>query len=330
MTISVGELFDTAELLPAGVVQWGKQVELDRPGVYIVASTPALGDRVGRLGTYQPDPSAFDTLRSRCPSVAVDGAPATNDKMAERIGAFWIPESAVLYIGLAGTSVRKRVNQYYRTPIGHRSPHAGGWWLKTLADLDALYVHYAAAESPKSAEARLLNTFAATIQPPARRVLHDPERIAPFANIEVQAGIRKRHGMTGYKNERANAATSPIPAAGAAFSPAPDSNRAPARPASAGRPAGSGSGTRIESQIITDKDRASSNLRIPARSKFALPRADGYLEVSYQDRIFTARWRVNGSRSGTIGLGTTIMSSIEAPNDTIWMRVDGIRVFIED
>jgi hypothetical protein len=89
-------------------------------------------------------------------------------------------------------------------------------------------------------------------------------------------------------------------------------------------------GTRIESQIIADKGRASSNLRIPARSKFALPRADGYLEVGNQDRIFKARWRANGSRSVTIGLGRTIMSSIEAPNDTIWMRVDGIRVFIED
>jgi hypothetical protein len=329
MTISVGELFEKSELLPAGVVQWGEQAELDLPGVYVVASTPDFSDRVGRIGTYRPDTSAFDTLRSRCPSVTVDGAPATNEKLAERIGAFWIPESAVLYIGLAGTSVRKRVNQYYSTPIGNRSPHAGGWWLKTLADLEALYVHYAAAESPKSAEARLLNSFAAAIPPPVRRALHDPERIAPFANIEVQAGMRKRHGMAGYKKERANAATPPIPAAGAAFSAAPDSNRAPARPASAGT-AGSGSGTRIESQIITDKDRASSNLRIPARSKFALPRADGYLEVSYQDRIFKARWRVNGSRSGTIGLGRTIMSSIEAPNNTIWMRVDGIRVFIED
>lgn len=329
MTISVGELFDTAELLPAGVVQWGKQVELDRPGVYIVASTPALGDRVGRLGTYQPDPRAFDTLRSRCPSVAVDGAPATNDKMAERIGAFWIPESAVLYIGLAGTSVRKRVNQYYSTRIGHRSPHAGGWWLKTLADLDALYVHYAAAESPKSAEARLLNTFAATIQPPARRVLHDPERIAPFANIEVQAGIRKRHGMTGYKNERANATTSPISATRVGSSPAPDSNRAPGTPMPEGR-AGPGTGTRIESQVITDKDRAGSNLRIPARSKSALPAADGYLEVSYQDRIVKARWRVNGSRSGTIGLGRKIMSSIEAPGCSVWMWVKGTSIVIED
>lgn len=35
------------------------------------------------------------------------------------IGAFWIPKSAILYVGLAETSVRKRVDQYYRTHIGH-------------------------------------------------------------------------------------------------------------------------------------------------------------------------------------------------------------------
>jgi hypothetical protein len=173
-----------------------------------VASTPELTDPVGRIGIYQPDLSAYDALRSVCPSLTVDGAPATNEKLTERIGAFWIPESAVLYVGLAGTSVRKRINQYYSTQIGQRSPHAGGWWLKTLIDLEALFVHYAAAETPKSAEARLLETFAAAVQPSVRRALHDSERIAPFANVEVQDGVRKRHGMAGYKLARVNTKTS--------------------------------------------------------------------------------------------------------------------------
>lgn len=327
MTISVGELFAKSDLQPAGVVRWGDQVPLDLPGVYVVTSTRELSDPVGRIRTYQPNLSAFEVLRRACPSITVDGAPATNEKLSERIGAFWIPESTIMYVGLAGTSVRKRVDQYYGTQIGQRSPHAGGWWLKTLVGLESLFVHYAEAQRPRLAEDRLLKTFAAAVLPSARGALHDPERVAPFANVEVQAGMRKRHGMAGYKKERARSKTPLIPTSRAGFPTAPA--RGLGRPAYPSQ-VGSGNGTRIESQVITDKDRAGSNLRIPARSKFALPTVDGYLEVSYQDQIVEARWRVNGSRSGTIGLGKAIVHSIGVPNRSIWMRVDGSSVIIED
>jgi hypothetical protein len=329
MTISVGELFEKSELRPAGVVQWGDQVPLNLPGVYVVTSTPELSDAVGRIGKYQHDLDAFATLRMVCPSVTVDGAPATNESLAERIGAFWIPETAILYVGLASTSVRKRVDQYYGTHIGQRSPHAGGWWLKTLVDLESLFVHYAETETPRSSEDLLLKTFAAAVPPSVRIALHDSERIAPFANVEVKAGIRKRHGMDGYKKERANAETSLKHASRAELSSAPEGSHSPARSTSPSQ-AGAGKGTRIESQSITDKDRAGSNLRIPARSKFAFPAVDGYLDVSYRGRRVDARWRVNGSRSGTIGLGRTIMGSIGTPNESVWMRVDETSIVIED
>ncbi|MCO4261484.1 hypothetical protein NG697_00765 [Pseudarthrobacter sp. MDT3-26] len=329
MTISVGELFEKSELHPAGVVIWGDQVPLDRPGVYVVASTPDVSDAVGRSGIYQPDFEALASLRTNCPSVTVDGAPATSEQLADRIGAFWIPESAVLYVGLAGTSVRNRLNQYYRTQIGQRAPHAGGWWLKTLDNLGELFVHYAATEAPKSAEARLLETFAAAVHPSLRRALHDSERIAPFANVQVQDGTLKRHGMAGYKLERVNSSTMLTPAVHA---------EVPSTPAAVPRPenltdavkVGAAQETRIESQVITDKDRAGSNLRIPARSKFALPAVDGHLDVHYQGQRVEARWRVNGSRSGTLGLGKTIMKSIGSPKDSIWLRVNGASIIIEE
>lgn len=329
MTISVGELFKKSELQPAGVVQWGDQASLDGPGVYVVASTPDLSDAVGRSGIYQSDPTAFESLRTVCPSMTVDGAPATSEQLADRIGAFWIPGSAALYIGLAGTSVRKRINQYYRTQIGQRAPHAGGWWLKTLGNLGELFVHYAAAEAPKSAEARLLATYAAEVHPSVRRALHDPERIAPFANVRVQDGTLKRHGMAGYKlaGETSTVVLNPAPRAEVLSAHAPVTR--PENPTAADND-GEGNGTRIESQVITHKDRDGSNLRIPARSKFALPAADGHLDVLYQGQIVNARWRVNGSRSGTIGLGKTIMASIGTPNNSIWLRVNGASIVIED
>lgn len=327
MTISVGELFDECGLRRAGVVQWDEQIELDVPGVYIVSSTPDLGDPAGRTGTYGPNFKAFDALRSRCPLVTVDGVPATSGKLAERIGAFWIPESAVLYIGLAGTSVRKRVNQYYSTPIGHRSPHAGGWWLKTLQNLEALYVHYAAAESPKLAESRLLKSFAAAVPTSVRATLHDTERIAPFANVQVHSGARKKHGMADYKLKGATASTISKPSANTEQVLAKHAGGVLRNLVDA---LDTRKGTRVQSQVITDMDRTGSNLRLPARSKFAFPAIDGYLDVSWQGQTVQARWRVNGSRSGTLGLGRTIMSSIGTQNGNVWLWVGGTSIVIED
>lgn len=331
MTISVGDLFKECGLNPAGVVKWGDQIPLDLPGVYVVASTPDLGDPTGLMGNYHHDPGAFDSLKTACPSVTIDGRLAAHDALSKRVGAFWIPDSAILYIGLAGTSVRKRVNQYYITRIGQRSPHAGGWWLKTLADLETLFVHYAAAVTPKSKEALMLKTFADAVPPSVRQTLHDSERIAPFANVDVQAGLRKRHGLGGYKTSRANSRTSSATAVESEEVAFPLTAPSSARPTltSSGTP-GSDNGTRIESQVITEKDRTGSNLRIPSRSKFALPKVDGFLNVTYQGQKIEARWRVNGSRSGTIGLGRSIMSSIGKPNSSIWMRVSGTSVAFEE
>lgn len=329
MTISVGELFEESELRLAGVVQWGDKVPLDHPGVYVVASTPDVSDAVGAYGIYQPDLTAFESLRTVCPSVTVDGAPATSEQLADRIGAFWIPESAILYVGLAGTSVRKRIDQYYRTQIGHRAPHSGGWWLKTLGNLGELFIHYARAEAPKSAETLLLENYAAEVHPSVRRALHDSERIAPFANVRVQDGTLKRHGMAGYKLERENSAILLNSVASFGVSPALAHVVRQENPTAADN-VGLGNGTRIASQVITGNDRAGSNLRIPARSKFALPAVDGHLDVLYQGQRIKARWRVNGSRSGTIGLGKTIMRSIGTQNGNVWMRVDGTSIVIED
>lgn len=165
----------------------------------MVASTPSLDDAVGHVPTYTPDPQAFRALRMLCPNPTIDGRAASDQELANRIGSFWVPKTPILYAGLAGTSVQKRVRQYYSTAIGQRSPHAGGWWLKTMAELDDLYVHFAAASDPAGAEANLLRAFAASVPASVRLALYDEGRIAPFANVEVQKALHKRHGFAGVK-----------------------------------------------------------------------------------------------------------------------------------
>lgn len=51
------------------------------------------------------------------------------------------------------------MRQYYNTPLGARKPHAGGWPLKTLENLDELCVHYAACVSVDVAERTMLGPF---------------------------------------------------------------------------------------------------------------------------------------------------------------------------
>ena len=173
----------------------------------------------------------------------------------------------------------------------------------------------------------MLKTFAAAVQQPVRDALHDSERIAPFANVDVQAGLRKRHGLRGYKTQGAKPATSsPVAVDGVDIAPPLAVRPTP----TALMAAGTIRESRIESQVITENDRTGSNLRIPSRSKFALPSVDGYLDVTYLGQRIEARWRVNGSRSGTIGLGRPIMSSIGRPDASIWMRVSGTSVAIEE
>ncbi|WP_434922364.1 hypothetical protein ACR9WD_14970 [Glutamicibacter sp. PAEs-4] len=202
MPLSIRKLFAAADLNPSGVVQWGELALPNVPGVYCVSwSVDAEATRVNR-DIYVPSASAYTDLLSVCPRTSVDGVLATPSTLTERIGRFWIPNEPVLYIGMAGTSIRTRVGQYYSTKLGARAPHAGGWWLKTLESLDQLYVHFASCDEVSTREQSMLAAFATSIDPGHRRHLFDNERVAPFANIDVGNGLHKRHGLSNYKVPR--------------------------------------------------------------------------------------------------------------------------------
>jgi hypothetical protein len=106
----------------------------------------------------------------------------------------------VVYVGLAGTSVAKRVRQFYRTPLGDPRPHAGGHWLKTLATLPSLHIWWAETDDPSVAEDALLVAFADRVIANSNRKLADP--VLPFANRQTAAGLRKVHGISGSTLDR--------------------------------------------------------------------------------------------------------------------------------
>jgi hypothetical protein len=201
MPSTVNSLFAAAGLLPTEIVKWGQPPRLDAPGVYVVSLSEEAGESAEALAecpVYSTAVSAWLTAR---PELQLDGVRPDVDRLAARLARFWFPDEVVLYVGLAGTSVRQRVKQYYSTPLGARRPHAGGHFLKTLSSLNELWVHCAATEAPDAAEDAMLRAFVAGVSATSGNSLHDPTLPIPFANLEWPRGRRKLHGITGSKGD---------------------------------------------------------------------------------------------------------------------------------
>jgi len=194
---SVAALMAVGGVHQIDVVRWGEPIPLDVPGVYVVALTRDASRCAKTLPFAPLGDRALTRLLQQRPGLRIDGKRPNIDELRDRIGSFWLRDQTVLYVGKAGTSVRTRVGQYYTTPLGARSPHAGGWFLKTLATLDQTFVHFGAVENPESAEHRMLEAFVASIDPAIHKRLPDPELPLPFANLQLPGGRRKRHGITG-------------------------------------------------------------------------------------------------------------------------------------
>jgi hypothetical protein len=190
-----------AGLSPDGRVTWGKRIPETGPGVYVVALTADTDANVPVLDACPISGEAVKVLLETRPELSLDGERPAAHALSARVSGFWLPDEVILYIGLAGTSISKRVGQYYRTPLGARKPHAGGWFLKLLSCLDELTVHFAQCDDPDTAESLMLKAFCDGVSEESRMALVDPDHPFPFANLEWPRGTRKRHGILGAKGE---------------------------------------------------------------------------------------------------------------------------------
>ncbi len=197
MPSTVDALLRHTGLRWVGVVRWRKRPPLGGPGVYLIARAEDPTALPPSLAVPL-SPAALEQLLARCP-VTVDGVLASRGRLGARLAAFWLPDEPVIYIGKAGGSVADRVSAYYHTPLGAaHGPHKGGWFIKTLATLDTLWVHVAPADHPEQAEQQFIEAFCAGVSPATRAALHDPEHPLPFANLQRRPGVSKRHGLDGY------------------------------------------------------------------------------------------------------------------------------------
>lgn len=203
MPAVVNDLLAAAALEDAGSVSWGTRLRASYAGVYLVA-LDASPDRCATISEAPISKGRVAELLRVRPELRLDGSRPTVAMLFERLAACWLPDETVLYIGLAGTSLQRRVGQYYTTPLGARRPHAGGWFLKTLSNLDELTVHYAAAVDPAVAERELLEAFIDGVGGASCNGLRDRACPYPFANLVGPTGVRKAHGITGAREPRSS------------------------------------------------------------------------------------------------------------------------------
>ncbi|MGX1696374.1 hypothetical protein ACWIBQ_13420 [Microbacterium keratanolyticum] len=306
---TIAELFAGAGVTRAGSVQWGAEVPLDAPGVYVVALTDDA-EAVAGVNRGPIDQRRVEELLEVRPETAVDGAAADIHSLTRRLQEMWVPGEPAVYIGMAGVSVRQRINQFYSTRIGARAPHAGGWPVKMIDQMAApLWIHYGATPDSDLAEAAMIDCYVRGVPNDVAAKLVDPAAPLPFANLTFPHGRRKQHGMSGVR--------APRPAGGLS-APRPRTQEVVNYPAREVSSAGANvqlRGQRRRTQNITANDIKAGQVRIPGISKDVFPTERGDVEVRIAGESHIVRWdpRVAGNRSGILRFGVAVMRAHFTP-----------------
>jgi hypothetical protein len=318
MPSSVRSVLAVAGLVPDGVVRWGELINSDEPGIYVVSSV----DDVDAEG-HDPEPAPIDEkavarLLELRPELTTNGIRPDTVELAKRLAEFWLPDEHIVYIGLA-SDLHNRVNQFYGTPLGARRPHAGGWFLKTLRNVEDLYVHWSKTYDRVAAEGAAIGAFVDRVSPQAKAQLRDPEHPFPFANLEWPPGTRKADGIRGARAPRVRL-------------PGTESGRGEG--ASLGRLAevpdsvptqmlGEGSG---RTQRVTANDIATGQVRVPSPTKAIFPRDRAEFDVILRGTPLRATWDprlVPRERSGVIRVGRAALESKVSEDEVLTVSTNG-------
>jgi len=299
MPLTVADTFAAAGLEPQGPVRWGAPVPETAQGVYSVALTDDARSLDGAFPRAPLDDATLAQLLEVRPELRVSLAHADVDTLANRLNAFWLPDEVVLYIGLAGQPLRTRLRQYYRTALGAKRPHAGGWWLKTLSVLDQLWVYWAATVDYAAAEKAMLRAFADAVPMETRYQLLDHEAVMPFANLRGWDDRIKAHGITSATGDLAPAHSREATARTQVATRKVPAPRPPPPPPPPTR-------SDTTTQRITSRDFEAGRVRLPSRTKSLLPLRRRDIVVDVRGSELRARWDPRmgpPERSGVLAFG---------------------------
>ena len=157
MTILAEDLLAGVGLRVDGRVAWGRPIPSNKPGVYVITQSGKARYEapidVGKVRSW------MDIARD----MTLDGKPGPEPAdLTRRLAEFWLSDEPILYVGLAGTSLRNRTGQFVRHVPGYNKPHSGGYWLKLLSDdcLGTAEILWSECAEPDVSEFRVLSAFA--------------------------------------------------------------------------------------------------------------------------------------------------------------------------
>ena len=321
MPSTVADVLAAAGVSPSGAVRWQTAVPQSEAGVYVVSLTDDIASMADARADAPIDRARLEHLLAVRPELLLDGERPTAAQLVDRLRRFWLADEVVLYIGLASQSVRTRVGQYYKTPLGARKPHAGGWWLKTLSVLDEVWVHFAATPDFSTAEESALRRWANAVSSASRGALHDRERLAPFANLRTASGAIKVHGIA--------SATGDLAGGPEKGRPRPAATRRTPRarsPKPAARAKLRADGQAV-SQRVSARDLSVGQLRFPRTAKRLFPSKRAHVDAVLRGREMRGRWdpRVgpDRERSGVLAFGRGKLDGVVTADDVLGVRLRG-------
>ena len=200
MPITVTELFKRVDLEIDGVVRWGNLPDEHRPGVYVVALS-GDADKLVCIDTIPILHNSVSDWISRVPLMRIDHSIPSVSSLTKRLDQFWQPNETILYIGQTKRPLRARIAEMYNHVLGARWHHSGGQWLKTLSNLQDLFVYYSVVEDhPERLEDSLLREFHNAVS--ADMLVDQYQVVMPFANRQAPAidpskkYYRKEHNIS--------------------------------------------------------------------------------------------------------------------------------------
>lgn len=202
MPSSPAHLIDELRIKITDSVPWGTKPSRPVPGIYIV-SIHEDAERTDGIAEPPLDVEVVAAWINRAAGMLLRGRSPSANELKAVLARYWLGDEAILYIGLtrAGSGLRGRVGAYYRHVLGKPRPHRGGHWVKVIANLQKLTVHYAELSTENdlvNLEKRLLRTFSRNVSAKSRAAYpsDDREFVLPFGNLEIKGKYRRNHQLT--------------------------------------------------------------------------------------------------------------------------------------
>lgn len=207
MPTTIQELFEKFNLTNYNKVALGTKFAEKEEGIYIVSTSADIQYKPETLSRPLFDDNIIQKWIEKLPVFTIDLRKPTLESLKQRLSEFWLADETILYIGKAptrsnGEGISNRVDEYYRTKIGDRSPNSGGQWIKTLKNLSSTFIHFARVEEPDKIEKAMLKHFMDNVSQRTLQYLRDKELPLPFANLCYTPRIEKKHGLSKQREPR--------------------------------------------------------------------------------------------------------------------------------